>query len=271
VLGLAQASTFKVLLSSTIVLPGNTLRVEIDGLSLAMHARAVFRGKKYPFYEVGPNAQRALIGVLLGSATGQFPLQIETKDARAARFVPHEQVDVEIASRTYVVENISFAPEKTQLMQWEHQESVRIHRAAQTLSPEQYWEGVFGLPVQGAVIGAFGLKRVRNGTIDAGFHKGIDLRASAGTPVLASNAGIVLLAARLHAHGGTVLLNHGQGVMTIYLHMQSILVKPGQKVVKGQIIGKVGSTGLSTSPHVHWQVFVHGVPVDPAPWAEQEF
>jgi murein DD-endopeptidase MepM/ murein hydrolase activator NlpD len=67
------------------------------------------------------------------------------------------------------------------------------------------------------------------------------------------------------------MINHGQGVMTIYLHMDSIGVTVRQKVHKGQVIGKVGSTGLATAPHVHFQVFVHGVPVDPKQWMETEF
>ncbi len=105
----------------------------------------------------------------------------------------------------------------------------------------------------------------------AGFHKGVDLLAPKGTPLLAANSGTVVLASNFKAHGKTVLVNHGQGVMTIYLHMDSIAVQPRQKVRKGQAMGKVGSTGLSTAPHVHYQVFVHGVPVDPAQWVHSEF
>jgi len=156
-------------------------------------------------------------------------------------------------------------------MRSEHRESTIIHQADQYLSRDQQWEGLFMYPVEGQVIGEFGLKRLRNGTIDAGFHKGIDLRADKGTPALAANSGTVVLASNFKAHGKTVLINHGQGVMTIYLHLQSLSVKVRQKVHKGQEIGKVGSTGLATAPHVHFQVFVHGVPVDPAQWVETEF
>jgi murein DD-endopeptidase MepM/ murein hydrolase activator NlpD len=112
---------------------------------------------------------------------------------------------------------------------------------------------------------------VHNGTIDAGFHNGVDLRAPQGTPVTAANDGVVLIAYPFKAHGKTVLINHGQGVMSIYLHMSVIGVRPGQKVKKGQMLGRVGSTGVSTAPHVHWQIFVHGVPVNPQPWLETEF
>src|SRR5262249_10892115 len=152
--------------------------------------------------------------------------------------------------------NVNFTPEKTALMKAEHKESAIIHQANVYLSRDQQWEGLFTYPVDGQVIGEFGLKRTRNGTIDAGFHKGIDLKADRGTPVLATNSGAVVLASNFKAHGKTVMINHGQGVMTIYLHMSSISVKVRQKVRKGQEIGKVGATGLATAPHVHYQVFV---------------
>jgi len=171
----------------------------------------------------------------------------------------------------FTIENINFVAEKTALMTSEHRESVLIHQANQYLSRDQQWESVFMYPVEGKLIGEFGLKRMRNGTINAGFHKGIDLRAEKGTPVVAANAGTIVLASNFKAHGKTVLINHGQGVMTIYLHLSSISVKLRQKVNKGQEIGKVGATGLATAPHVHYQVFVHGVPVDPKQWVETEF
>ena len=266
------AASPHVLLSTTTLLPGETLRVEVDGLLPTAKFKAHFMGKSYPFYAVGPNAKRALIGVPLGSKPGSYKVTLPKADAQGpALDLPKEPFVIEITTRVYPVENVNFTPEKTALMQAEHRESVLIHKKNQFLSRDQQWEGSFMYPVEGKVIGEFGLKRIRNGTIDAGFHKGIDLRADKGTPVLAANAGTVVLAQTLKTHGKTVLINHGQGVMTIYLHMQTLLVKDHQKVRKGQAIGKVGSTGLSTAPHVHFQVFVHGVPVDPKQWVETEF
>ena len=178
---------------------------------------------------------------------------------------------VSIASRTYVVENVNLPPDKNKLVPQESRESARIHKVSRMLTTRQYWEGTFMPPVPGVEIAAFGMKRMHNGNEPAGFHNGIDLRAAAGTPVAAANAGIVIFTTAFKAHGRTILINHGQGVMTIYLHLQSFAVKPGQLVTKGQTIGKVGSSGVSTGAHIHWQVFVHGVPVDPHQWQETEF
>ncbi len=268
-----MAASPRILLSTTTLLPGETLRVEVDGLLPSAKLKALFMGKSYPFFVVGPNAQRALIGMKLDSKPGTYGLTFKASVAPGAETpseIPTEPSLIEISSKTFTVENVNFGPEKTPLMKAEHRESALIHQANLYLSRDQQWESVFMYPVEGQVIGEFGLKRLRNGTIDVGFHKGIDLRADKGTPALAANAGTVVLASRFKAHGNTVMINHGQGVMTIYLHLQSISVKLRQKVHKGQEIGKVGSTGLSTAPHVHFQVFVHGVPVDPSQWVREE-
>ncbi|MGH2349374.1 MAG: M23 family metallopeptidase [bacterium] len=99
-----------------------------------------------------------------------------------------------------------------------------------------------------------------------GFHRGVDLAAAAGTPVAAANDGIVRLAETLPLSGKAVLLDHGMGIVTSYLHQSAILVRPGQRVRRGEIIGRVGSTGLSTGPHLHWGLRINGVHVDPMPW-----
>jgi lysostaphin len=245
--------------------------VEVDGLLPTAKFRTYFMGKSYPFFVVGPSAVRALIGVPLDAKPGSYGLTLRQAAAQTeALELPKEPFVIAIATRVFTTENVNFAPGKMALMKAEHRESALIHQADRYLSRDQQWEGMFMYPVEGAVIGEFGLKRLRNGKIDAGFHKGIDLRANRGTPVLAANSGTVVMASHFKAHGNMVLINHGQGVMTIYLHMQSIKVKLRQKVHKAEAIGKVGSTGLSTAPHVHFQVFVHGVPVDPSQWVKEE-
>jgi lysostaphin len=256
-------------LSSSTVQPGDTLRVELDNVPPTRKYSVLFGSKTYPCYAVGPNAQRVLIGIPLGTKPADVTLEV--KPAEIDEKLPLLSSNVTIASRTYPTEKIRFTKQKTELMRAEKRESALIGRLKKKRTPEQWWEGAFVEPVQGPVIGLYGLHRIRNETIDAGYHKGVDLRAKEGTPIKAANAGVVEMALPLRAHGKTVLLNHGQGVMSIYLHMSSILVRPGQKVRKGQSIGRVGSTGLSTAPHLHWQVYVHGVPVDPQPWLTTEF
>lgn len=261
---LLSAAEPQVLLSTTSLLPGETLRIEVDGALPSAVLKAKFLGKTYPLYPIGPNASRALIGLPLDTEPGPYPLQLLGLSTELAR-------SIEVSTKVFITENVNFSSQKTALMQAEHRESLIVGKAKKYLSRDQQWVGVFIYPVDGPLIGEFGIKRLRNGHIVAGFHKGIDLRAAKGTPLLASNSGTVILASAFRAHGKTVMINHGQGVMTIYLHLDSIAVKLNQKVRQGQEIGKVGSTGLATAPHVHFQVFVHGVPVDPKAWMEKEF
>jgi len=267
----ASSAAPQLILSTTTINPGSTLRVEVDDISPGEKLKAVFCGKSYAFFPVGPNAQRALIGIKLGSTPGTFPLKTRRAGAPNAEVPGLAPINVTVASRTYTIENINLPPAKNKLVPAEGKESALIHKTSRILSTHQQWEGAFMPPVPGVEIAPFGLQRLHNGTEAAGFHNGIDLRAPAGTPVAAANAGVIVMTHAFKAHGRTLMINHGQGVMTIYLHMQSFAVKPGQTVTKGQTVGKVGSSGVSTGAHIHWQVFVHGVPVDPKEWQETEF
>jgi murein DD-endopeptidase MepM/ murein hydrolase activator NlpD len=100
-------------------------------------------------------------------------------------------------------------------------------------------------------------------------HEGQDFSAPAGTPVLAPAAGLVVLAEPLFVRGNAIVLDHGTGVFTGYWHMQDIAVQEGDRVEPGQLLGRVGSTGLSTGAHLHWELRVNGVAVDPMQWVEE--
>ena len=268
--GTAEASDPKVMFSTTTLAPGEALRVELDQVPPRSHYRVYFRGKVYPVYEIGPNAQRGLVAVPLGSPAGPYPLRIKRLEGNPPRWVEPREFSIFVASATYPIEDITLPPQKMALFQYEDQEGQRIHKVLHTLTPEQRWEGEFSPPVEGKIEGEFGVTRLANHK-PYEFHKGVDLEAKEGTPVRAANSGRVLLAHLFKLHGRTVIVDHGQGVMTIYLHMKSFSVKPGQVVVKGQKLGEVGSTGLSTGAHVHWGLYVHAVPVNPQPWVENEF
>jgi murein DD-endopeptidase MepM/ murein hydrolase activator NlpD len=141
------------------------------------------------------------------------------------------------------------------------------------IQPEFYIENEFMLPVRGMKKEKlyFGdLRKIRIGGRNGGhyYHRGIDYGAPTGTRVYASNAGKIVLARRLFKRGKTVILNHGGGISTEYLHLSRIHVKAGQMVKKGQVIGRVGNTGISTGPHLHWSFVVNGILVNPLPFIE---
>jgi murein DD-endopeptidase MepM/ murein hydrolase activator NlpD len=100
-------------------------------------------------------------------------------------------------------------------------------------------------------------------------HAGVDLAAAGGTPILASAAGVVAFAGRWRIRGNVVVLDHGVGVHSLYAHAAEHLVAAGQRVAQGQPIARVGSTGLSTGPHLHWEVRAGGVAVEPLEWTQR--
>ena len=132
-----------------------------------------------------------------------------------------------------------------------------------THDDEKYWDGLFIQPVEARVSTEFGLFRYTNGSSSARRHTGIDLAAAAGTPVPASNRGKVVFAGEVIMTGNTVIIEHGGGLKTYYLHMSEIDCEEGQIVEKGDIIGLVGSTGYSTGAHLHFEVRIGSYAVNP--------
>lgn len=130
----------------------------------------------------------------------------------------------------------------------------------------RYWEEPLQAPVAGCMTSPFGVQRLHNGKPTGDYHGGLDLRAAAGTPIRAAAAGVVKIARQFNLHGGTVAINHGQGFESMYLHMSKIAAIEGATVQKGDVIGYAGSTGRSTAPHLHWTLYVYGVPVNATQW-----
>ncbi len=154
-------------------------------------------------------------------------------------------------------------------------EALTLAAVLATSGPEPLWCGTFQLPVAGPVLTSHGTRRT---WVDAagrgltlGQHAGIDLAAPAGTPVAAAGAGRVALTSRWSLRGNVVVVDHGVGVHSVYAHLSSIAVAPGQPVSRGQVLGHVGSTGLSTGPHLHWEVWASGAAVDPLEWTRRPY
>ncbi|MCR4442287.1 MAG: M23 family metallopeptidase [Peptococcaceae bacterium] len=118
------------------------------------------------------------------------------------------------------------------------------------------------MPVEGKITTEFGLIRYIN-NVESGRHSGLDIAAGRGTPVKAANSGTINLARKLNVTGNTVIIDHGLKLYSTYCHMDKILVKEGEEVKKGQVIGQVGSTGFSTGPHLHWNISIGSTFVNP--------
>jgi len=120
----------------------------------------------------------------------------------------------------------------------------------------------FILPVKGITTGIFGTKRFYNG-VEGNYHNGFDIAADTGTPIVAPSSGKITLTGNFFYNGKSIILDHGRGLKSIMIHLDEILVEENQYVEKGQIIGKVGTTGKSTGAHLHWSVLVNNTYIDP--------
>lgn len=151
------------------------------------------------------------------------------------------------------------------------QERERLFAIWTQITPEPLWQGPFQLPLQSflEISATYGGRRSYNGGPYRTYHEGVDFAAYGGTPVYAPAAGRVVLAERLYVRGGAVILDHGLGLYSGYYHMSNVLATPGQTVEPGQLIGEVGTTGLSTGNHLHWDFLVNGVWVDATAWLDQ--
>ena len=139
-------------------------------------------------------------------------------------------------------------------------------------SDEARWQGVFQVPVTTTIVSAgYGGRRSYNGGPIEIYHTGIDYAAPQGSNVYAPAAGVVVFSSNTELRGNVIIVDHGLGVMTGYYHLLESFVQPGQAVTPGQAIGLVGSTGLSSGPHLHWDLRILNIPVDPLRWTEQAF
>jgi murein DD-endopeptidase MepM/ murein hydrolase activator NlpD len=152
------------------------------------------------------------------------------------------------------------------------QEADYIASLMTGFSPERRWDSLFLLPTTGVMTSAFGTARSFDGgqTYNT-YHSGADFLAKTGTPIYAPADGLVMETGQLTVRGNFTVIDHGWGVYTGYWHQSSILVELGDSVSAGQQIGLVGRTGSATAAHLHWEMWVGGVPVDPLQWVREEF
>ena len=136
----------------------------------------------------------------------------------------------------------------------------------QTVTPLRHWEDTFSAPTVHCINSSFGVTRLHNGKPSGNYHRGLDQASPAATPIRAAASGSVKVAKMFVMHGGTVGIDHGQGLTSHYLHMSKVLATEGQLVKQGDVIGEVGSTGFATGPHLHWGLYLFGVPVNARLW-----
>jgi murein DD-endopeptidase MepM/ murein hydrolase activator NlpD len=248
---------------------GDTLVVSIEtDTSTATNPTVTLNGAVYPSFAVGTQRFRAFVPTTPLESPGGRTIQVSGEGQV-------KNVSVEVGDRDFPIQEIWLSEETNAIEGTDYEfDLVEAFRGLET--DQQFWQGVFLEPADGPISTVYGVRRYYNGEwADDYYHRGLDYAAYEGSPVRAAADGRVGLVGRVsdgfELHGNTVGIDHGQGVTTMYLHLSAIEVSEGQMVHAGDIIGRVGATGIATGPHLHWGLYVHGVSVDPMPWLERGF
>lgn len=216
-------------------------------------------------YDSGAKAWYGLAGISLETKSGTYVLELKGTTSRGRDASFSKKFTVRTAKYPSIAVTVAkkyTEPSKEQMARIQEDKSVKQDVFHHT-DPEREWSGKFRPPVNAAISDVFGTRRTFNGKTQS-MHQGLDYAVSTGTPVSAANAGTVLLAGPLYFEGNCVVLDHGQGLLTLYLHLSEVKVKQGDRVEAGQPIGLSGGTGRATGPHLHLAVRWQGVYLNPA-------
>ena len=256
-----------VALGPTPIVQGQTLVVRVV-LSQTATLSGEFDGRMVPFVS-GERGGWAVLGIHALQPLGGYQLVLRARLADA-RLVT-ATVPLSVQAGPYDTENIELAPGREALLDpaLVQAEQNRLIEVWSRISPRPLWKGLFRMPLATHVVTSqFGTRRSYNEGPVSGFHGGVDFSGETGTPIYAPAAGRVVLAEQLMVRGGSVLIDHGLGVYSGYWHQSKLAVEVGQWVEAGQLIGYVGDTGLVSGSHLHWELRVGGIAVDPMQWTK---
>jgi murein DD-endopeptidase MepM/ murein hydrolase activator NlpD len=211
-------------------------------------------------FKQGDGSWEGLMPVAVADLPGEVGIGFQRAEGTTVA-----SVKLTIRKTIFPTQNVSLAPQ-IEALHSTPDEMKTLTTFRDSVSDVKYWDDPLVAPLPGCVISPFGVKRLHNGKPTGEIHAGIDQRGATGTPIRAVAAGVVKIVQPFNVLGGTVAIDHGQGLETMYLHMSKLNVALGDHVKKGEVIGYVGSTGRANGPHLHWVVYVNGVPQNPLQW-----
>lgn len=212
--------------------------------------------RKFPIYE-----GTALIPAAVIDKPGDYPLELLSAEGKIL-----ETRTLTILDAHYLTQNVALSKEVVELKP-SPGEMETVNAVKKLESPVKHWTEPFLAPVPGCMNSPFGVQRYQNGKPTGNYHAGVDQRGPTGRPIVAAAAGTVRMVRSYNIHGNAVGVDHGQGVVSIYLHMSKIAAHEGDEVKAGDILGYVGMTGRANGPHLHWSLYVHSIAVNPTKWA----
>ncbi|MCA9934659.1 MAG: LysM peptidoglycan-binding domain-containing protein [Ardenticatenaceae bacterium] len=248
---------------------GQTVAIYVDNL-LDGIPTGELAGQSLLFAPYG-DGYAALIGLDAFTPPGSYTLSLSGSGNRP--WTPLEQ-ELEVLSGNYGTQYITVPEEQNALLAPEVRQTEDDYLANYytQFRETQDWDALFQVPLTTTIITApYGDSRSYNGGPIQIFHTGVDFGAATGTPVYAAANGVVVFSDLLQLRGNAVIIDHGRGVMTAYFHLSERLVTAGEPVTQGQIIALVGSTGLSSGPHLHWDLRILNAPVNGLQWTTTAF
>jgi len=263
--GTASARTMKVFWEPSSVRPGAVVAVKVQVPREVAAVDAVAGEERFPLLKTGDDEYLALVGIGLNYEGAIYPLDVYMSSIR--RSSPYYlRADLKLIEIDFGEQALSLPTGMVDLsrenLKRVQNDSGDLRAALAERFPERYWKQSFVMPVKGRTSTTFGVRRILNGQPRSP-HSGTDIAAPRGTPVAAANSGVVTMVDDLYLTGWTVVVDHGWGVSTLYAHLDSVSARKGQLLKRGQTLGKVGSTGRATGPHLHFGAFVRGTKVDP--------
>lgn len=213
----------------------------------------------------------ALIGVPLNTPPGIYPVSVIVTDGAGGQYPISANVQVN-AGNYNEGGTIRVTGDAAVLLNEavERQEEDLVTGLMSRYTAGHVFDGAFGLPAAATITSGFGSTRTYTGGVQR-VHTGTDFGAAPGAPVMAAASGQVVMVDNLNIRGLATIIDHGRGVYTGYWHQSETYVSPGDYVQQGQVIGAVGSSGRVSGPHLHWELWVNGIPVDPMQWVVQGF
>src|SRR5215470_9092581 len=248
------------------LVPGSPVLFQIPASKRIQEVSARWFGHEVTFFFAGDaSGWYALAAVPVETAAGSYELAVSEKLAGGKSIEVREKIRIARATYPKIAAKVAkqfTEPDPEQLKVINADKSLK-QQAFANVTPQRLWEGSFVAPVAAPISDIFGTARVFNGAV-LSRHQGLDFGVPSGTPAGAINAGTVLLARSLYFEGNCVVIDHGQGLLSLYLHLSEFRVKEGDEVQAHQIIGLSGGSGRATGPHLHLAVRWQGIYLDPA-------
>jgi murein DD-endopeptidase MepM/ murein hydrolase activator NlpD len=257
--------SFNYKISATKISNGATALLEFDKEEDVVYEKIKFKKKYFNIYEnpLDENKLYVLLPISYYQKLGDNKVKLFIKERGVAKI---QLIDITIKQGDYKKEKIQVTKSKvnpkkkySKRIFKEYQEAIKLYGSSTKYS---FLKSPFILPLDSFITSDFGKARIYNDTLK-GYHGGTDFRARVPTPIKATNDGRVVLVKDRFYSGGTVVIDHGQGIYSCYFHMSKFFVEAGERIGRGEIIGLSGKSGRVTGPHLHFAFRVGGIQVDP--------